>query len=295
MVTKRLKYKTALGRIIDVKCAAENWRFKRHEVRGVLRFKLMRELSFDALDMIIDDIRAAQQHNMDKVILLTGEEGFGKSTLAAHIATRLGMTSPREICWGGAELWEKLKRIDDYGTVWYDEAARGMYRRDWMERFQRRLTKALTQIRIKKLACIICLPHRGLLDSLMERRIGYWGHVVTRGYRRGWVEWAVPEKNKWYIAVNWNGWFAMHFPKFRENNGFRWDEYEKLKREALEEFFVEEEQRSAKNIKPFLVRAIHRLRGEGRPVRDIAQITGMSEPSVYRYLQEKDLTAKSSA
>jgi len=149
MKAKHLVYKTALGREITVTCYAENWKFKRYELKGFSRYKVMRELGFDALDMIIDDIRAAQKHGMDKVILLTGEEGLGKSTLAAHIATRLGISSPHEVSFSGTAFWERLKAAEDYSTVWYDEAARGMYRRDWMEKFQKQLVKALTRIRIK--------------------------------------------------------------------------------------------------------------------------------------------------
>jgi len=121
----------------------------------------------------------------------------------------------------------------------------------------------------------------------MERRIGYWGHVVSRGYRRGWVEWATPNKNKWYIDVGWEGLFAMRFPEFKENNGFKWDEYEKLKREALDEFFSEEETKY-KRLTPFLCHTVHNLRNAGKGIKEIEEITGMSRPTVYHYLRMKD-------
>jgi len=284
---RMITYTTALGRTIPVRCYAENWKYMIIKTKKGVKVIVGREVGFEALDYIIDNIKDGQKHGFDKIILLTGEERSGKSTVAAHIATRLGFTDPAEVAFDGRTFWNKLEEARDYQVVWYDEAARGLYRRDWMDKFQRRLTKSFTQIGIKKLTSIICLPHRKILDSLMERRVSFWGHVVTKGSKRGWVEWMIPKKNKFEPVVYWKPLFVMRFPKFREADGFSWQEYEKLKRQALQESFYDDIEKP-RQVVPYMCHTVHMLKRQGKTAKEISELTGLKLHSVWRYLRRKD-------
>lgn len=268
------------------------------------------EYSFDSIQLIIDEIKKAQDNNFDRVILLTGGERDGKSTLAAHLATRLGNIKPRNVAFTAVGFLKGLNEAEDFGVTWMDEGARGMYSRDAMTKFNKQLTKAFTQIGIKKLVSVICLPHRELLDlHLRERRVHYWGSVVTKGYQRGYVKWRIAGKpnrradeqripkhgNEWSINTYWEPLFVMRFPVFRENNGFKWEEYETWKRENLGGFFEESTRdESPKKAITSLTKAIHWMKKEGFDVGDIAEKTGLSEPSVYRYLKKPPIVLSSS-
>lgn len=282
-MVEEVVFKTARGRKITVKCYGSKWKFASVNGKPIMG----REYSFGMLEYILDEIKEAQKHEFDRTILLTGGEREGKSTLAAHIATRLGFTDPREVSFSSKAFYDRLWKAEDCSVQWYDEGARGLYSRDWMDRFQRRLSKAFTQIGIKKLVCILCLPHRMLLDyHIRERRISYWGHVVTDKYRRGYVKWRIPKKNEWHVDAYWEPLFVMHFPKFRENNGFNWDEYTKIKRGELDGYFTEDESDKPLKVVPFLRRTLKTLHDQGKTVKELAELSGLAERTVYTHLEK---------
>jgi ABC-type oligopeptide transport system ATPase subunit len=261
------------------------------------------EYSFEAIEYILDEIEKARQKNWDRTILLTGEEGCGKSTLGAHLATRLGMQDETEVCYAPKQFLERLRDAKKGEVVWLDEGARGLYSRDAMTKVNKQLTKAFTQIRIKELVSIICLPHKQLLDKNMRnRRIHYWGDVRSREYSRGFVKWRISGKkdravgenripkhqNEWDISVYWEPLFYMRFPQFKGYNGFDWDKYEQVKEKALDEF-LDEANATDKPTKvvPNLAAVLQYLREtKDYEVSQLADASGLSQPSVYRYLKK---------
>lgn len=260
------------------------------------------EYGFESLQYILDEIEEARRNNWDRTILLTGDEGGGKSTLAAWIATELGLTDEEEVCYAPKQYLKTIRNANQQDVTWLDEGVRGLYSRDAMSKVNKQLTKAFTQIRVKELVSIICLPHKKLLDSNMrERRIHYWGDVRSRGYKRGYVKWRIAGKpgrkasekkipkhqNEWDISVYWEPLFLMRFPKLRENNGFSWSEYERVKKKALDEFLDEESKtETPSKVIPNLTAAIKFLKEhKNYSAADISKITNLSKSSVYRYLK----------
>lgn len=304
-MSEKLVLESVAGREIPVMCYG-TMRFQSNE-NEIINAP---EYSFEALQWIVDEIKTAQEHSFDRVVLLTGGERDGKSTCAAHLVTNVGSIRPRNVAFTSSDYLKALNKAADFDPAWMDEGARGMYSRDAMTKFNKQLTKAFTQIGIKKLVSVICLPHRELLDlHLRERRVHYWGSVVTKGYQRGYVKWRIAGKpnrradeqripkhgNEWSINTYWEPLFVMRFPVFRENNGFKWEEYETWKRENLGGFFEESTRdESPKKAITSLTKAIHWMKKEGFDVGDIAEKTGLSEPSVYRYLKKPPIVLSSS-
>lgn len=282
-------FTTALGRQIKVKCYSDNWLSGVYHRRGGrAQIRTICEYDMGMLDYICDEIKRAQRLDDDRVILITGDEGSGKSTLAAHLFTKLGGNSLDHVAFSGEELKRILLNSEDGNVIWYDEGARGMYRREWMTKFQRYLVKAFTLIRVKRLVSIICLPHKGLLDAPMERRISYWGHVVRKGYERGWVEWMVPKRTKWNLEVFWLGYFVNRFPKFYEANGFKWEEYLKRKRAALEEELLQEVETEKGLVEDSVRRAVISLFEAGKSLKEISQALNLEPKRVEKILVESD-------
>lgn len=260
------------------------------------------EYGFEALQYILDEIEKARRKNWDRTILLTGEEGCGKSTLGGWIASELGLASEEDVCYDPKDFLRTLKDANKGDVVWLDEGARGLYSRDAMTKVNKQLTKAFTQIRVKELVSIICLPHKELLDKNMRnRRIHYWGDVRSREYKRGFVKWRISGKpdrnlrenripkhnNEWQISVYWEPLFVMRFPKLKKNNGFDWDRYEEVKKKALDEFLDEANTvDTPSKVVPNLARIIQYCKEEKDwEISELSERTGLSEPSIYRYLK----------
>lgn len=308
-MTETVTYRTAMDREIEVTQYQSDVYFQSIQ-RGGRRVALTApEVSFDALHVILDEIKRARDEEWDRNIVFTGGEGAGKSTGAAHIATRLGLTDEEKVAFSPSQYLERLEKADYLDVTWLDEGTQGLYTRNAMKKENKKLNQAFAQFRIKKLTNIICIPHKKLLDKdIRNRRIHYWGSVETRGYRRGYVYWYVAGKksrwrrldspdeprkpvtyNRWNIDVFWEPLFLMRFPKLTENNGFSWERYEKdVKVPALNRFLNKERQEETPSkVVPNLAAMIKWAKEEkGLKAQEIADISGLSKPSIYRYLKK---------
>lgn len=263
------------------------------------------EYGFNFLDYMLDEIKEAVKKDFDRNILITGPEGGGKSALAAWLATELGMSDEKNACQRPQDYIESVRDADYGGVTWLDEGTQGLYNRDAMKGINKKLNKAFALFRMKNLTNLICIPHKNILDSgIRNRRVHYWGSVEPQGYSRGFVKWHVAGKksrlfnhdskkprkpilyNRWKIGCFWEPLAYMRFPKFRENNGFDWDTYEEIKGKnldaTLEEMAEEDDRSQMENA--FIKTVQHMKNEEGLEVGEIADRTGYSEPSIYRFL-----------
>jgi len=260
-----------------------------------------KDLGFEAIKWIIDEIKRAQENKEDRVILLGGEVRVGKSALAAHLAARLGLEDYENICYEPDNYLRLLHESKKGKVSWLDEGGRGMYYKNAMTKENKLTNQTFQQIGAKNLVSIICLPHKNILDKeLRQMRVHYWGQVKFSGYDRGFVKWRIAGKrkrrenemkvprheNEWKIRTYWEPLFKMRYPKFHEYNGFTWEDYEKQKMKKLNEFTEEAlAELDEKDKKSRTYKAINRLKESGMDISTLAEKFDYSESHIYKILE----------
>jgi hypothetical protein len=252
------------------------------------------EYGAEYLEVIASYIRNRRNRKFDSVILFTGEEGAGKSTLSLKLAKHIDPEFPLErVCF---KIDEFSKRIDDSpngSVISFDEAGFDMFNQQWWADFQQELIKKLLVIRAKELIIILCVPHRMELNKkLRERRCTFWIDVLTRGddYTRGFATFRRGKGNEWNEEKYWEGMAAF---RFSEMSGQFWDAYNVKKWAFINEVSAGEYHASGGNRAGKAVegrdRAIHWLYHEFKKnQKQIATKLKMS-PSAISLILKKDL------
>lgn len=119
-------------------------------------------------------------NNLDCLIVMSGREGYGKSTLAIHTwryinhlrktwnlpsnfnVNNIGLTSKTFL--------ESIKNSNKGDVVMYDEAALGLYNRQSMKKSNTTLNQVLMICRYKNLFLILNIPDFMALDAGVRRR-----------------------------------------------------------------------------------------------------------------------------
>jgi len=131
------------------------------------------------LDTVYTDVRK----DYDSFIIISGREGFGKSTLASQIALYLDRSYNIDRCTFTAEQFEKaVLGASKYQAVVFDETMGYLGSRGAMSRFNKRLIKIMSEMRSRNLIVILCIPNFFELDRYpaIHRSTGLL-HVYQRG------------------------------------------------------------------------------------------------------------------
>lgn len=247
--------------------------------------------SFAALDWLADEIVDAVRHEWDRVIMITGDERIGKTTLGLQLALKLAKRLGRNfnaanICFTGEQLLEAMGRAEDGDIILLDEAGAAMLAIEHWQDVQRQLVKCFQVIGKKHLIFILALPHRMLLNKqIRERRVHYWFHCVTWGKRRGYARLREARTTEWKVAAWWDGLFTILFPKFR---GDLWEAYEQKKDDELQKLLRVRGSLERK-YKLHAYRAVQQLSLDDRFTQDnVGEILGWSRGHVRNILREID-------
>jgi len=182
--------------------------------------------------------------NRDNIIVLDGDEGAGKSSLAAtllhHIHELWGFKppDPEDVIfdWGD---WDRQYSYKAKRQVyWIDEGGDLLLNLDWNSESIRRFRKLVMKARALNSTIIICIPDFWVLDKYIREHRARWRiYVEDRGYA------VVQERAKnWRKAETW---FEDVFPIGDRERGERgWDGYET----AFPEFAKRYEERKMESI-----------------------------------------------
>lgn len=134
------------------------------------------------------------RHHFDAVVLITGDEGTGKSTLALRMLLECARLqkmnwSPTEVCYSALDIVQAYRRVTEAKVkgwpVWYDEGVRGTMAGEQMLPEQRALVKALALVRESGAILFALYPSIWLAaKQIRARRACLWIHVVHRGLGR---------------------------------------------------------------------------------------------------------------
>ena len=158
--------------------------------------------------------------DFDGFIVVTGREGFGKSSLAGQVGKYLDPTFSLKNCVFTSEQFKQACiNADKFQAVVFDETMGYLSSRGAMSKFNRDLIKIMSEMRSKNLFVILCIPNFFELDRYpaIHRTTGLL-HIYRRG-RFGSYDY--PTKKKLYLtgkkfysystSPNFIGVFVKHF------------------------------------------------------------------------------------
>ncbi len=179
-----------------------------------------------------------KRNDFDAFIVVSGREGFGKSTLAGQVAQYLDPTYSLDRCtFTSDQFKEACLNANKFQAIVFDETMGYLSSRGAMSKFNRDLIKIMSEMRSKNLFVILCIPNFFELDRYpaLHRTTGLL-HVYTRG-RFGCYDYKTKKKlyltgKKYYsysVSPNFIGRCVKYFPYNKE-------EYEHKKQTAISEW-----------------------------------------------------------
>lgn len=110
--------------------------------------------------------KAVRDADQDRVFIITGPEGSGKSLLARQIAYYLDKNfCLDDICFDAEDVSNRIRNKNKFGVVVLDEGNRGLSSRSALTKINRRLIGLVQEMRQLNLFFIICIPSVFLLDK----------------------------------------------------------------------------------------------------------------------------------
>lgn len=182
--------------------------------------------------------KSVVEQNYDCFIVVTGREGFGKSTLAGQIAAYLDPSyNIDRCCFTADQFVEAAEKAKKYQAIVFDETMGYLSSRGAMSAFNRKLIKIFSEMRSKNLFILLCIPNFFELDRYpaMHRSTGML-YVYKRGvfgsydYTTKKKLYIIGKKHYTYsVPPNFRGRFVKYFPLNQE-------EYDKKKEMGIKSF-----------------------------------------------------------
>lgn len=130
--------------------------------------------------------RQRTDRDWDAVILVTGPEGTGKSTLVLRMARQIDPTfSLERLVYTPEALVEQYEKVRPGEVVVWDEGVRGLFATDTFTETQKDVLKLFALCRAKRAIVFICIPNIWTAaKQLRQARAFLWIHVEARGRAR---------------------------------------------------------------------------------------------------------------
>lgn len=198
------------------------------------------------LDLMID--RTTGNNKFDNVLLVDGDEGYGKSNIASGIAYYVAHETGRPFdvdwCFFDLEMLSKVAKETEEKILVWDEGALGGLATEWWSKNQRDFIKLLMTCRKKRHFFIICIPKFFKLNEylVVDRSIGLVHVYARKEYQLGrFVYFSKKAKERLY--EKWKRNRKREYKKFStlrgtfpETLGLIYDEklYDKKKEEGIQ-------------------------------------------------------------
>lgn len=213
----------------------------------------------EVLDRNLANVKQAiLKKDMDFLLVITGAERVGKSSLALHTATTIQPDfSVEQVVFDIQTLYEQVYKLKPGSVVIIDEGATAFFSRDAMSGDVKDGVKLLTVMGERNLFVIICVPSFFILDKyIREYRVSGVAKVIDRGKFRYYSR---PRLKKSFQGKT-NKRFSWKSPVFEERfpafTGKIWNEYTAKKAEYLAARKAPRlEEGNGKKFVPIMVRA----------------------------------------
>lgn len=185
------------------------------------------------------------EQDKDALIVFSGPEGEGKSTLAIQFCSWVDPNfNAKRICMDGDTFLRQLDERQKGDSILLDEASLDLLARDAMSRMTKLMVKTMTVMRQKNLFVAICIPNFHLLDKYVKyHRIHILIQIKERGRYKGIIGFGIKKvafdgyKYHEIISIKiptrcfWEGSFRKELPKIIDL-----EEYKLIKAQHLSGF-----------------------------------------------------------
>lgn len=185
----------------------------------------MRGQRYESVHEWIAECRALVRRDKDDLILVTGPEGEGKSTIAFQVAKALdpGFNVGR-VSFGIQAFLKNAPKTPKFGAVLADELLANKRKAMYGETIE--LLDFLQICRGLNLHLLICFPHLDLFEgAILNYRVRWRIHVPKRGVFVLYERASKTLRGKWGQEKTVASWRVRGAWTFRENEGPIWDEY----------------------------------------------------------------------
>lgn len=141
------------------------------------------EITIQELSRII---KARLNIEHDLVIAMTGDEGYGKSSLAIQLSKEFdpNFNLLRNVSYLPTkdEMADKFNNLQTKQAFIVDEAIKVLYKLKWQDRLQQLINEMYATERWQSKLTILCIPrYRDLNEQFRHHRVMVWIHVIDRG------------------------------------------------------------------------------------------------------------------
>jgi len=187
-----------------------------------------------------------READQDRVYIITGAEGSGKSLLARQLACRIDKDfSIKDICFTSEEFVDRIRGKKRYGCVVFDEANNGLSSRATISRENKKLIKLLQECRQRNLTIFIVLPSVFLLEKyvvLFRTQALFHTAIYKKDYKKRYYK-IYNKSNKKLLYILGNKYMSYSQPKLykmyrfygEEPSQIKEEEYRKKKLDAFRE------------------------------------------------------------
>ena len=118
--------------------------------------------------------KAVKEAEQDRLFIITGQEGSGKSLLARQFAYYLDKNfSLDDVCFTAEEVEKRIRQKERYGVVILDEGNRGLSYSSALTKVKKKLLSLIQEMRQLNLFFIICIPSVFLLERYLVLHRAY--------------------------------------------------------------------------------------------------------------------------
>jgi len=144
----------------------------------------------DALAECVQKLLWRLRNNLSATVLISGEPGTGKSTLAINMGAMGAYLTGQEwpwkkaIAYDGKQYLSCLQQLPEYSTVILNEAGEDLFNRDWQKKTSKAISRSQQNDRVYRKIKLFIVPYASMIDVNIIRTAHYRMHCSTLGSRR---------------------------------------------------------------------------------------------------------------
>ena len=201
--------------------------------------------------------RIVKEADQDRVFIITGREGSGKSWLAMQLAGYLDPTfSLDDVCFTSETFGKRIREVNKFKGIVFDESFSGLSSKGALSKENKKLIKILIECRQRNLFLFIVLPSIFILDryvALFRSHSLFNTQISRRDFKNRYYK-VYNFQNKHLLYILGQKYMSYNKPKIWKKYRFYGklplsiskEEYQKKKSDSFKEKAVEEDPRTTR-------------------------------------------------